>query len=64
MHESYQHFRLTLQSGWRSRDQLMVMYNANSKLVDDLVQRKRSENLVKEHPDFPENPQMNMFWVP
>ena len=41
----------------------MVMYNANQKLVDDLVDRKRSENLVKEHPDFPENPQMNMYWV-
>ena len=40
------------------------MYNGNVKLVDDLLERKRSENMVKEHPDFPDYPSMNLYWVP
>ena len=48
----------------RNRDQLLVMYNGNVKLVDDLLERKRSENMVKEHPDFPDYPSMNLYWVP
>ncbi|CAL1158289.1 unnamed protein product, partial [Cladocopium goreaui] len=38
---------LGINASWRNRDQLLVMYNGNVKLVDDLLERKRSENMVK-----------------
>lgn len=38
------------------------MYHGNKLLVDDLCAKKERESCMREHPDFPENPAMAMYY--
>jgi len=50
--------------GWRTRDQIIQLFNGNSHLADAVVQKKRSEGQYREHPDLPDDPQMTLYYVP
>ena len=50
----YDGINLSLQ-GWRTRAQLLVMYNGNVELVDKIVQAKRSLGQGRPHPDLPDD---------
>lgn len=39
------------------------MYGGNVQVVEDLIKRKTEEGLVREHPDFPGNKSMNLYYV-
>ena len=50
--------------GWRSRDQLMVMYNGNSEVVNAITRRKTQLGLCRDHPDMPGDETMRLYYVP
>lgn len=50
--------------GWRTRDQVLKLYNNNSTTVDNMLSKKRSQGLVMDHPDNPDDEAMQLYWVP
>lgn len=53
-----------LYQGWRTRDQIIQLFNGNSHLADAVVQKKKSEGQFREHPDLPDDPQMTLYYAP
>ena len=49
--------------GWRTRDQIVQMFNGNTHLADSLVLRKKSTGEFREHPDMPDDAAMTMYYV-
>lgn len=49
--------------GWRTRDQLLAMYNGNVEAVDSLCRRKAQLGLIRDHPDMPGDPTMRLYHV-
>ena len=49
--------------GWRTRDQLMALYNGNKNIVEQIIDRKLSMNEYKEHPDCPDDDAAILYYV-
>ena len=49
--------------GWRTKDQIMQLYNQNLHLVDNLLRAKGSQGLVRDHPDLPGDESMRLYYV-
>lgn len=50
--------------GWCTRDQLMMMYNNNRPVVDQLITAKTHAGLFREHPDMPNDASMTLYYAP
>ena len=49
--------------GWRTRDQLIKMYNGNAAVADSIILKKKQTGEYREHPDMPDDPAFCMYYV-
>lgn len=54
---------ISIQKGWRTRDQIIQLQNGNVQLADSVIARKKSTGEFREHPDLPDDPAMTMYYV-
>lgn len=57
-------YNFTCVLGWRTRDQLLVMYHGNQDTVNTIIRRKTQLGLVRDHPDMPGDESMRLYYVP
>ena len=52
-------------TAWLTRAQIMRMYGGegSAHLVDSLIAKKVQDNMFKEHPDLPGNPEATLYNV-
>ena len=48
--------------GWRTRQQLLIMYNNDTALVDAICNAKLAAGLVKPHPDLPDDESALLYY--
>lgn len=48
--------------GWRTRDQLLQLYNQNYSVVDSIVEGKIQKGEYKEHPDCPGSEEAMLYY--